>query len=157
MAGASSGSTASASPATPAPRRRLLVLLALGLVPWTVLVGSEVTLLFSFGLVNANPFHLTPLDDYLRFARGFAALPRYLQAWPVSVGCYLAALASALVGVVWREDPRVTGGLVVLTGLSHATVAVGLSRGIGRLALPLGPVLALTIAWWCYWPAVRRR
>jgi len=140
-----------------APRRRLLAHLALGLVTWTVLVGSGVTLLFPFGLVNADPLHLTLLDDYLRFARGFAALPRYLQAWPVSVGCYLAALASALTGVVWREDPRVTGGLVVLTGLSHATVAVGLSRGIGRLALPVGPVLAFAIVWWWYWPAVRRR
>lgn len=154
MAGASAPST---SPAPPAPRRRLLVVLALGLVPWTVLVGGEVTLLFPFGLVNANPLHLTTLDDYLRFARGFAALPRYLQAWPVSVGCYLAALASALAGVVWREDPRVTGGLVVLAGLSHTGVAIGLSRGIGRITLPLGPVLAFAIAWWYYWPAVRRR
>ncbi|EMA45194.1 TIGR04206 family protein [Halococcus saccharolyticus] len=146
----------SAPPGSSTPRRRLLVLLALGLVPWTVLVGSEVTLLFPFGLVNANPLHLTPLNDYLRFARGFAALPRYLQAWPVSVGCYLAGLASALVGVVWREDPRVTGGLIALAGLSHVSVAVGLSRGIGRLALPIGPVLALAVAWWFYWPAVRR-
>ena len=139
------------------PRRRLLALLALALVPWTVVVEGDVTLLFPFGLVNANPLHLTSLDDYLRFARGFAALPEYLQAWPVSVGCYLAALASALGGVAWREDPRVTGGLVVLVGLSHAGVAIGLSRGIGRIALPIGPVLALGVAWWLYWPAVRRR
>ena len=140
-----------------ASRRRLLALLALGLVPWTVVVEGDVTLLFPFGLVNADPFHLTPLDDYLRFARGFAALPEYLQAWPVSVGCYLAALASALGGVVWSEDRRVTGGLIALVGLSHVTVAVGLSRAIGRLALPLGPVLAFAIAGWLYWPAIRRR
>ena len=140
-----------------APQRRLLTLLALGLVPWTVVVEGDVTLLFLFGLVNADPLHLTPLDDYLRFVRGFAALPEHLQAWPVSVGCYLAALASALGGVAWREDPRVTGGLVVLVGLSHAGVAIGLSRGIGRIALPIGPVLALGVAWWLYWPAVRRR
>ena len=149
-------SAASVSATPPAPRRRLLALLALGIVPWTVVVEGDVTLLFSFGLVNANPLHLTPLDDYLRFAQGFAALPEYLQAWPVSVGCYLAAIASALGGVAWREDRRVTGGLVVLTGLSHVGVAIGLSRGIGRIALPLGPVLALAIAWWLYWPAIRR-
>ena len=144
MAGESAASVSSAS------RRRLLALLALGIVPWTVVVEGDVTLLFPFGLVNADPLHLTTLDDYLRFVQGFAALPEHLRAWPVSVGCYLAALASALGGVAWREDPRVTGGLLFLAGSSHATVAVGLSRGIGRLALPVGPVLALAIAWWCY-------
>jgi uncharacterized protein (TIGR04206 family) len=149
------GESAASVPAP--PRRRLLALLALGIVPWTVVVEGDVTLLFPFGLVNADPLHLTPLDDYLRFVRGFAALPEHLRAWPVSVGCYLAALASALGGVAWREDPRVTGGLVVLVGLSHAGVAIGLSRGIGRIAFPIGPVLALGVAWWLYWPAVRRR
>lgn len=137
--------------------RRFLVLVALAFLPWTVLVGSDVTLVFQFGLVNADPLHLTNLYDYLfRFTGGFAALPTFLRTWPVSVVLYLATLVSAFAGILGREDPRVTGGLLALAGLSHAGLAVGLSRGIGRLAVPIGPVLALAVAWWLYWPAVRR-
>lgn len=136
--------------------RRFLVLVALSFLPWTVLVGETFTFVFPFGLLNANPLHLTNLYDYLRFTGGFAALPGFLQAWPVSVLLYVASLVSALAGVVRREDPRVTGGLLALAALSHAGLTVGLSRGIGRLAVPIGPVLALCVAWWLYWPAVRR-
>lgn len=137
--------------------RRFLVLVALGVLPWTVLVGESLTLVFAFGLLNTNPLHLTTLYDYLfRFTGGFAALPTYLRAWPVSVLLYLGSLVSALSGVVWREDLRVTGGLLALAGVSHVSLAVGLSRGIGRMALPTGTVLLLAVAWWLYWPALRR-
>ena len=35
------------------PRRRLLAVVVAGLVPWTVVViGAELTLVFSFGLFN---------------------------------------------------------------------------------------------------------
>ena len=139
------------------PKRRLLALLVLGVLPWTVLFGSGAfTVVFPFGLLNIDPLHLTNLYDYLRFAGGFAALPGFLQASPVSVLLYAASLVSALAGVVWREDPRVTGGLLALAGLSHASHAVGLSRGVGRLAVPVGAVCAVAVAWWLYWPAIRR-
>ncbi len=137
--------------------RRLLVLLVLGFLPWTVLVGESLTLVFAFGLLNPNPLHLTTLYEYLfRFTGGFAALPTYLRAWPVSVLLYLGSLTSALGGLLGYEDPRVTGGLLALAGVSHVSLAVGLSRGIGRVAIPVGTVLLLAVAWWLYWPAVRR-
>ena len=140
------------------PQTRLVVLLALAVVPWTVLVlGGEVTLVFPFDLLNTNPLHLTNLYDYLfRFTGGFAALPAYLQAWPVSVLLYLGALASTVGGLIDREDPRVTDGLLALAGVSHVGLAVGLSRGPDRLAAPVGVVLMLGVTWWLYWPLVRR-
>ena len=136
-------------------RRRLLAVLVLALVPWTLLSGGVLTLVFPFGLVNTTPLHLTPLVDYLRYTGGFAALPSFLQAWPTSVLLYLGALGSAFGGVVGREDRRVTGGLLVLAGLAHAGLAVGFLR-MGRLAVPLGSLFALALAWWLYWPAIRR-
>ena len=139
-------------------RRRRLVLLALFFVPWTVLVlGGEFTLVFLFGLANTNPPTITNLYEYLfRFTGGFAALPAYLQSWPVSVLLYLGSLASAIGGLFGREDPRVTGGFLALAGVSHIGLATGLSRGVGGLVVPLGPVLALAVAWWLYWPLVRQ-
>jgi uncharacterized protein (TIGR04206 family) len=136
-------------------KRRLLAVVALALVPWTILSSGVLTLLFPFGLVNTTPLHLTTLLEYRRFTGGFAALPGFLRAWPTSVLLYLGALASAVGGVLGREDRRVTGGLLVLTGITHLGLAVGFLR-TGRLALPLGPFLAFALAWWCYWPAVRR-
>lgn len=136
-------------------RRRLLAVIVLGLVPWTIVTGAVLTFVFPFGLANTTPLHLTPLTDYLRFAGGFAALPGFLRAWPTSVLLYLGALASAVGGVLGREDRRVTGGLLVLAGVSHLGLAVGFLR-TGRLAIPLGPILALALAWWWYWPALRR-
>jgi uncharacterized protein (TIGR04206 family) len=134
--------------------RRLSLLLALALVPWTMVLGGVLTLVFPFGLVNTTPLHLTSLLDYLRFTGGFAALPGFLRAWPTSVLLYLGALASAFGGVFGHEDRRVTGGLLALTGITHLGLAVGFSR-VGRLAVPVAPVLALALAWWLYWPAVR--
>lgn len=137
-------------------RRRLVVLGALFVLPWTVLLGSgEFTLVFPFGLANTDPPNLTTLLAYLSFTGGFAALPAYLQAWPVSVLLYLGALASAIGGALGREDPRVTGGLLVLAGASHVGLAIGLSRAVDSLAFPVGPFLMFAVGWWLYWPLVR--
>ncbi len=132
--------------------RRLLAVVVFGVVPWTILSGGVFTLIFPFGLVNTTPLHLTTLLDYLRLTGGFAALPEFLRAWPTSVLLYSGALASAVGGVLGREDRRVTGGLLVLAGITHLGLAVGFLR-TGRLALPLGPFLAFALAWWLYWPA----
>jgi uncharacterized protein (TIGR04206 family) len=135
-------------------KRRLLAVVVLALVPWTILSSGVLTLLFPFGLVNTTPLHLTTLLEYRRFTGGFGALPGFLRAWPTSVVLYLGALASAFGGVVGHEDRRVTGGLLVLTGITHLGLAVGFLR-TGRLALPLGSFLAFALAWWCYWPTIR--
>lgn len=139
------------------PRRRLLALAALAAVPWTVLaLNGEYTLVFSFGLFNTNPPHLVTIYDYLfRFTAGPSSLPEYLLAWPTSLLLYLGAFASALGGVFGREDRRLTTGLLVFAGLAQVSVAVGLSRAVGRFALPLGTGGLWLVAWWFYWPDLR--
>ena len=139
------------------PRRRLLAVALLAAVPWTVvLVGGEYTALFAFGLFNTNPPQLVTLYAYLfRFTAGPATLPQYLLAWPTSFLLYCSALASALGGVLGREDRRVTAGLLVFAGFAQLSVALGLSRVTGRLAIPLGTGCLWVLAWWFYWPDIR--
>ena len=153
------GGSTIAPPGT--PTRRFLAVLALVALPWTVLVlAGEFAFVLAVGLVNTNPLHLTTLPDYVfRFTGpgGFAGLPASLQAWPVSVACYLGALGSALGGLFGREDPRLTAGLLVLVGLGQGSLALGLSRRVGQTALPLGAFAAWVLAWWYYWPAITAR
>lgn len=139
------------------PWRRLLAVALLAAVPWTVvLVGGEYTALFAFGLFNTNPPQLVTLYAYLfRFTAGPATLPEYLVAWPTSFLLYCGALASALGGVLGREDRRVTAGLLIFAGLAQLSVALGLSRVTGRLAIPLGTACLWVLAWWFYWPDLR--
>lgn len=139
------------------PVRRAAVVAALVAVPWTVLfLDGEYTLVFGFGLFNTNPPQLVTLYDYLfRFTAGPGTLPDYLLAWPTSLLCYLGALASALGGVLGYEDRRVTAGLLIFAGLAQGSVALGLSRVVGRLAIPLGTGCLWAVAWWFYAPDIR--
>ncbi|WP_227354808.1 TIGR04206 family protein [Haladaptatus salinisoli] len=133
---------------------RRLALLALGLVPWTVLVArGGTTFVFPWGLVEPTTLHVTTLPDYLFVYT--AGLPDRLLAWPVSVLCYLLALACAFAGRF--EDRRVTAGLLVLAGASHASFALGLVTGVSRsgLVVPVGPVALWLVAWWFHWPDLR--
>ncbi|MBX0294637.1 TIGR04206 family protein [Haloarcula nitratireducens] len=133
------------------PRRRLFAVVVAGLVPWTVLfVGGELTILFTFGLFTTSPPELLPIYDYFfRFTR---RLPRFIESWGTGVLLYLLALASALSGAVWREDPRITALSLVGAALSQIGVVLGFSRRIGYVALPVGTVVLLGVAWWYYWP-----
>ena len=140
-------------------RRRLLAVLLVGCLPWTVLVLRDgLGLVFSFGLVNTSPLHVVHLYDYL-FVHT-AGLPRRLQAWPVGVVLHAGALACA-VGSLWdREDPRLTAGLLLLAGVAHAQVSYGLYRiygGVGPLVVPLGALATWTVVWWYYRPRVQER
>ncbi len=120
-------------------------------LPWSVFTTGD--LVFAWGLVNLDPLHLTTLPDYLFvYTRG---LPRRLLAWPVSVLLYLLALGSALLGLVGREDGRVTGGLLVFAGVSGLQFALGMTRR-GLVVVPVGVVLVWTAAWWFYWSDIRR-
>ncbi len=135
--------------------RRLLALLVVPLVPWSVVIArGEVTLVFAFGLVDPVPLHFANLYDYLFvYTR---VLPEFILAWPVGVVLYAAAVTGAVVGVaLGREDHRVTGLLLVLAGLTQVSMALGFSRRAGYVALPVGTVLCLALAWWFEWPAVR--
>ncbi|MBX0284802.1 TIGR04206 family protein [Halomicroarcula sp. F28] len=132
-------------------RRRLVVVALLGLLPWTVLViGSELTMVFPAGLVNTNPPQFVSIYDiFFRFSEG---LPSFIESWRTGVLLYLVALASALSGVLWREDPRITALALVGAALSQVSVFLGFNRRPGYVALPVGTVVILAAVWWYYWP-----
>lgn len=134
-------------------RRRLAVVVLLGLFPWTVLIiGSELTLVFPAGLVNTNPLQFVSIYDF--FVRFTAGLPSFIDSWRTGVLLYSVALASALSGVVWREDPRITALALVGAALSQVGVFLGFNRRLGYVALPVGTVVILAAVWWYYWPLV---
>jgi len=116
-------------------------------IPWSVQVfsGRDATLLFAWGLVNTNPPMVTTLPEFLLLYT--MGLPEYILAWPLSVGLYAAAVASAAVG--WRtgrEDPRVTAGLLVVAAVAQAQLAWGFSVQPNRVAWPVGSVALLAVA-----------
>jgi uncharacterized protein (TIGR04206 family) len=136
-------------------RRRLLAVVAVGLVPWSlVFAGGELTLVFAFGLVDPAPLHLT---DVLTYTFVYTlGLPDFLFAWPVGVGLYLLALASVVSGHLFgREDRRVTAVLLVLVGVTQVSFAWGLTGRMRTFAVPLGTVACWALVWWFDWPALR--
>jgi uncharacterized protein (TIGR04206 family) len=140
-------------------RSAVLAIAALGLLPWSLQTftrpGSGITMLFPWGLVNTAPWHVTSLYDYLFVYT--VGLPEFILAWPVSVLLWAVALGSALGGyALGREDPRVTGAMLLLAGAAQVSVAVGFSVQPYRSAYPVGTVWLWAVAWWFYWPAVRR-
>jgi uncharacterized protein (TIGR04206 family) len=135
------------------PRRRLLALLVLGAVPWTVVfIGDRLTLFFPFGVVNTGPLAFV---DLLAWFAGGGGLPRNPELLPLSYTFYLGALLSAAAGLWGREPPRLTAGLLVLAAVAHLGVAYSVLHRIAYLPVPVGPVLALAAAWWFYWPDLR--
>jgi len=136
-------------------RRRLLVLTGLLLIPWLVVFSNgEVGLVFAWGLFNPETWHVTTIFDFLFVhTRG---LPEYLLAWPIAVVLLFSAFVSVLSGYWRREDPRLSGGLLVLVGLSILVTARGIGRPSLVIGLPVGTVAAWIVAWWVYWPLVCR-
>jgi uncharacterized protein (TIGR04206 family) len=135
----------------------VVLLLLLGL-PWSVQTFSDggTTFVFAWGLFNTQPPNVTFVwDFFFLYTQG---LPDYIYAWPISVVCYVGAVASGFVGLVaGREDPRVTGGLLVVAGVAQFSLARGFSVQPYRTAWPLGTLAFVTVAWWLYWPAAKRR
>ncbi|PSQ20096.1 TIGR04206 family protein [Halobacteriales archaeon QS_8_69_26] len=125
------------------------MVVVLALLPWTVVVHpGGVDLVFGWGLVNTNPLGVVDLPSYLFvYTPGPRSLPSRLVAWPGSTALFVLAVASASLGVVGREDRRVTAALLALAGLVHLRVALGLVR-VGGTALPVGSALMLGTAWW---------
>lgn len=124
-------------------------------IPWLVVVSNgEVGLVFPWGLLNPDTWHVTTLDAYLFVhTRG---LPDYLLAWPIAVALLLGAITSAIAGRWGREDPRLTGGLLVLVGLLILVTARGIGRPSSVIGLPVGTVAVWFVAWWVYWPLISR-
>ncbi|SEO38493.1 TIGR04206 family protein [Halogranum amylolyticum] len=134
-------------------RRRLLAVLVLAVVPWSVqtFVGGGATFVFPWGLLTVDPLHVTTLADFLLFTQG---LPDYILAWPLGVACYLVAVGSVAVGAATgREDARLTAVALVLAGVTQLELARGFSTQPGRVAWPLGALLLWGVAWYVYrWP-----
>lgn len=134
--------------------RRLLVVVALGLLPWTVITSpGTATLVFPFGLLDVTSGHLVRIDEYLRFTGGQVA--PFLRAWPIGVVLYGGTLLSAVSGVFGRENARLTSGLLVVTAVSQLPLLASVSRRMGYLGLPVGIVLMVVVAWWL-WPLMRK-
>jgi len=134
---------------------RLLAVLALLVVPWSVVViGNDLTLVLAWGLLDPFGPYVTLLPDYL--AATGSGPPPFLSAWPLGVGIYALAIGSVAMEVFDRGDPRVTAGLLVLVGVTQLTVSWGFFRRGGYVVVPLGTLVAWTIAWWFYWPDLRR-
>ena len=125
-----------------------------GLVPWTVVqIGAELTLVFSFGLFNTNPPEL--LSVYSYFVRFTGALPQFIESWGSGVLLYLVALTSAVAGVIWREDARITALALAGAGLTQLPVFLGFNRRLNYVAVPVGSLVLLAVVWWYYLPAIR--
>ena len=124
-------------------------------IPWLVVVSNgEVGLVFAWGLFNPDTWHVTTLDAYLFVhTRG---LPDYLLAWPIAVVLLFGAITSAIAGRWGREDPRLTGGLLVLVGLLILVTARGIGRPSSVIGLPVGTVAVWFVALWVYWPLITR-
>ncbi|MFP4625581.1 MAG: TIGR04206 family protein [Natronomonas sp.] len=137
------------------PGWRLCLLLVAGVVPWIVVLGGGgVSFVHAFGILTLDPTTLTNLYEYLFVLTD--GLPRRLQVWPASVLLYSAAVASAFGGILGREDPRLTAGLLVFAGIAQVHLAYGLVR-VGVTVVPVAPIVLWGIVWWAYWPMVRNR
>ncbi|MFB6255427.1 MAG: TIGR04206 family protein [Haloplanus sp.] len=132
-------------------RSSLLAIVALLAVPWSIqtFVGTRPPgFVLAWGLVNFDPISVTFIWDFLfRYTMG---LPDYILAWPLSVGCYLLALASVAGGAVGREDRRLTAGLLAAAGVAQLTLARGFSFQPGRVGWPLGTLACWLVALWVY-------
>ncbi|WEL21384.1 TIGR04206 family protein [Halorhabdus sp. BNX81] len=141
-------------PTNDGPWTRLLAVLALLVVPWTVLLsGGYVTLVMPWGLFDPFGPYVTLLPEYLT-ATG-SGPPPFLSAWPLGVGIYMLAVGGVTLELFDRGDPRVTAGLLVLVGVTQLTVSWGFFRRGGYVVVPLGTLVAWTLVWWFYWPDLR--
>jgi uncharacterized protein (TIGR04206 family) len=129
----------------------VLGVLMLWVVPWTVIsYPSGVNLIFPWASATTNPLHVTSLWAFIaRNPGGIEQLPPRLFAWPLATLLLGVAVLGALAGRFGREDRRLTAGALVLAGVVHLRVTVGLT-GIGETAVPIGPLLAFGVAWWHY-------
>ena len=127
---------------------RVAAVVGAGLLPWSLVFAvGELTLVFSFGLVDPAPLYVTDVLTYtFVYTRG---LPQFLVAWPVGVLLYAVALGSAVSGGLFeREDRRVTALLLVVVGFTQVSFAWGFSRRLGATALPVGALVCWAVVWW---------
>ena len=136
------------------PKRRLLAVLAVGILPWSLVTTAGATTIFhSVAFVNlAGPQNAINVYEYVFvFTDG---LPEYILSWPIGLAIYAAALVSATLGLSDREDPRLTAGLLVLVALTQLNFTIGFASRPGYFAVPIATFTVLALVWWAYWPLV---
>ena len=139
-----------------ASRRRWVALVACGALPWTaILIGSELTLLFPFGVFNSNPPVLTDLLTLLGYGW---RLPRNPQLLVSSYSFYALAVGSATIGVLRPalEPVRLTAGLGLLAALTHLAIVPSVAYRLAWTPFPVGSVVLLGVLWWFYGEALAR-
>lgn len=127
---------------------RRLAVVALAAVPWSVqtYAGGPVSVVFAWGLLGLDPLTVTTLPAFLDAT---SDLPEYIEAWPLSVGLWLAAVASAAAGAVTdSDDARVTAGLLAIAGGAALSLSTGFSVQPGRTAYPTGTIALWAVAAW---------
>jgi uncharacterized protein (TIGR04206 family) len=62
---------------------------------------------------------------------------------------FVVAMLGAVADRLGPGDRRVTAGALVLAGLVHLRVTIGLAT-IGETPIPIGALLAFVVAWWYY-------
>ena len=135
-----------------------LLAVALLAVPMAVIPGERLTVVSLWGFLNTSGGGLGagsyPVWAYfLEQPRPFGALPASIRAWPLAIGFYLLAAASATAGVaLGREDRRVTGALLVLAATASLWVSVGVATrfGVGTTSgwlavIPVGAIATLAV------------
>jgi uncharacterized protein (TIGR04206 family) len=140
-------------------RRRLALVALVGLLPWTLVgVGGAWTVVHPLGLFNLTPpRNFVFVYSYL-FERT-TGVPPFFELWPVGIVVYAAALGSAALGLLDREDQRLTAGLLVLVGLTQFSVTwefLTLPTRQGYVAVPVATLTTFALVWWVYWPAFGR-
>jgi len=124
-----------------------------------VIPGERLTVVSLWGFLNTSGGGLGagsyPVWAYfLEQPRPFGALPASIRAWPLAIGFYLLAAASATAGVaLGREDRRVTGGLLALAATASLWVSVGVAIrfGVGSTSgwlavIPIGALATVAVA-----------
>ncbi len=150
MTGRVTDPTDESAPGTARRYRRVSVLVAVALVPWTaVSANGFVSWFLPIGILNLGPLELTTIFEYyLLYTRN---LPPYLNAWGLSVALFAVGFVSALAGLFWREDARVTASMFVLAGFGQLLFALGFfRRGPGYAAVPIGTLLLWGVVWRYY-------
>lgn len=140
--------------ATPhSARVRVAAVLAVGLLPWTVVyTRGFVTLLTSVALVDPATLDATTVVAYLGYTRGEP--PSFMFSWVVGTLLYVPTLGSVALSLLDREDERVTAALLVLLGLTQLSVAIGFIQRPTYVAVPVATAACWTVAWLGYRPAL---
>lgn len=136
-----------------------LLVVALLAVPMAVIPGENLTVVSLWGFLSTSGAGLGaggyPVWAYfLEQPRPFGSLPASIRAWPLAIGFYMLATASATAGIaLGREDRRVTGGLLALAAAASLWVSVGVAFrfGVGTSSgwfavIPVGALATLAVA-----------